>query len=117
MPSPEFNFDTLNEVTGGDPTFEREILEEFLELVDKLIAQQQACLGSADAYGLERAAHSLKGSSSTIGATRLGELGKEIEEFAHDQQLPRAVAKLEQALQEFAALKPVLEQHIKRLAA
>ena len=117
MSSSEFDFEILKEVTGNDPTFEREILEEYLQASERLLERQQVHLENGDARELLRAAHSLRGSSLTMGATRLGELATEIESSAEDHQLTRAASLLEHAVSEFAALRPVLETHSTRLAA
>lgn len=117
MPEPEFDFNVLSDVTGDDPTFERELLGEFLQGAEDLIDRHRTHLASGDLEQLTRAAHSLKGSSLTMGATRLGGLAKEVEQAARAADLARATALVDDAVREFAALRPLLESHMKRLAA
>jgi HPt (histidine-containing phosphotransfer) domain-containing protein len=117
MADPRFDFSVLSEITGDDAVFERELLVEYIQTSADLIERQRECLDVQDAKELERAAHSLKGSSLTTGALRLGGLAADIERFARSGHLPNAVGTLEQAVREFAELKLVLESHIQRLAA
>jgi HPt (histidine-containing phosphotransfer) domain-containing protein len=117
MSDPRFDFSVLSEITGDDRAFERELLTEYIQTSENLLERQRSCLEVHDAKELERAAHSLKGSSLTTGATRLGELAADIERFAREGRLPSAVSVLDQAVREFAGLRTILESHIQRLAA
>ncbi len=117
MADPRFDFKVLSEVTGDDPAFERELLEEFLHATRDLLERQRGAAEAGDVGTLEKAAHSMKGSSRTLGAEGLGRYASEIESFAHNRDLAHAVASLQHAVDEFAKLQPVLEQHMKRLAA
>ncbi len=117
MADPRFDFKVLSEVTGDDPAFERELLEEYLHTTEDLIARQRDAAEAGDTTGLERAAHSMKGSSRTLGAEGMGRYAGEVEQFARNRDLDKAVASLQRAVAEFGALRPLLEQHMKRLAA
>ncbi len=117
MADPQFDFQVLREVTGDDPAFERELLEEYLQNTAELLERQRVALEARNANGLERSAHSMKGSSLTLGAGSLGQCAAEIEQFARAQQLERCVAVLDRAVREFGELRPLLEVHMKRLAA
>ncbi|MDM7916088.1 MAG: response regulator, partial [Candidatus Eisenbacteria bacterium] len=63
----------LEEVSGGDSEFERELLQEFLTGAPKLLAQAQAAAGGVDVPVGMRAAHTLKGSAASVGAVPLSE--------------------------------------------
>lgn len=112
-----FDFDALREVTGNDPEFEREILEDFLSHTARLFESQRAAADAGDVRSLERDAHSLKGASRTLGANQLGQLAQEVEQFARGRDLDRAVASLDHAVREFEGLQDLLRRHIQRLAA
>lgn len=117
MSEAEFDFNVLSDVTGGDTEFERDLLGEYLSGTTGLLERHRALLESGDFEQLQRVAHSLKGSSLTMGATRLGALAKELEQSARVGDLARSTALVEDAVREFAALRVVLEKHIQRLAA
>ena len=69
----------LSDSIGGDDAFVPDLVETYL--VDGAV--QLAAIGDAvrsgDAEALVRPAHTLKSSSRTIGANRLGELSRQIE--------------------------------------
>ncbi len=117
MPSSRFDPRALADISGGDVAFERELLEEYLATTDTLIAAQRSAIDAGDVRTLERSAHSMKGSSRTIGAELLGQLGQDIEASARSGDLARALAGLDRAVQEFAALRGDIEGHLRRLAA
>ena len=74
--------DTLLELTGGDTAFLAEMIDTFLEDTPTIIAEMRSAAASGDPASLRRAAHTLKSNSRTFGAHRLGELCRQIEEFA-----------------------------------
>ncbi len=62
-----------------DGTFLRELIEIYLQDTPERLADLDAALAQNDAKALMRAAHTIKGSSSNFGATRLAHLAQEIE--------------------------------------
>lgn len=74
-----FNRRKLHAFTLGDPTLEREVIELFLQQVDE-IAGAFATATAPDLW--HRAAHTLRGSASTIGADALAALADEAVELA-----------------------------------
>ena len=75
----EFDFARLVSISGGDADFEREIAGEYLTQTRQLLVQIAQAITSGDVATLRRAAHTLKGSSRTIGAEGLGEIAAELE--------------------------------------
>ena len=75
----EFDFARLVSISGGDAEFESEIAGEYLAQTRQLLVQLADALGNGDVATLRRAAHTLKGSSLTIGAVTLGAIGVELE--------------------------------------
>ncbi len=75
----EFDLEQLSAITGGDPDFEREVLEEYLACTPADMEHIRASIAAADAAELGRCAHALKGSSATIGAAALAALARELE--------------------------------------
>ena len=71
-------FTALQEAAGAE--FVVELVDTFLEEAPVMLAELRSAQtgGSADAF--RRAAHSLKSNSQTFGATRLGEMARELEQ-------------------------------------
>ncbi|MEA2518640.1 MAG: two-component system, sensor histidine kinase and response regulator [Chloroflexota bacterium] len=73
-------FANLLEMTGGDIEFVDELVDTYLgDGVSQLATMRDAAAGG-DLDALTRAAHSLKSGSMNVGAIRLGELCRSLEE-------------------------------------
>lgn len=93
---------------GGDAELLREIAALFLEDYPKVMADLHDAAARGDASGVERTAHSLKGSVANFGAKSVIEAALKIEDFGRNKQLA-GVAPLLQALErELAAIHPEL---------
>ena len=70
-------FTELQEAAGAE--FVAELVGTFLEEAPPMLAELRSAqaVGVADAF--RRAAHSLKSNSNTFGATRLGEMARDLE--------------------------------------
>ena len=77
-----FDFERLASISGGDVEFEREVAAEYLAQSRQLLVQIAQSIESGDTATLRRAAHTLKGSSLTVGAEGLGAIGAELERNA-----------------------------------
>ncbi|MBY0279898.1 response regulator [Candidatus Binatia bacterium] len=91
---------------------------EFSEIVDLFLGNAQRncnavreALASGDRQMLELAAHSLKGSSSTMGAVRLASLCASLEEAGHCGALDRAAMLVERLDTEFDLVQRELARH------
>ena len=84
----------------------RELTELFLADTPPLIAAMNAALAQRQTEALRRAAHTLKGSAYTYGATALGDLCEQLEAAATAQQLIVAPSLLATLAYEFAQLHP-----------
>jgi CheY-like chemotaxis protein len=92
----------------GEPDPFEELLALFCEDAPARIAQLEEAFKKQELGGIERAAHSLKGSSSNLGAKQLAALASQIMEHARSGQLPPA--SLVEAIQpEFGKAKQMLE--------
>jgi HPt (histidine-containing phosphotransfer) domain-containing protein len=111
------DFDRLQEISGGDPDFEREVLEAFVaETSDQLaIAQARLELGDADAASHE--AHAMRGVALNVGARAFAQLIAEIEALSRDGELAAARAALSRAHLEFDELRSTLRQYLRGRAA
>lgn len=70
----------LRDATGGDMDFVRELVETFVEEAGGHLEALAAAIEADDPAGLVRPAHTLKSSSASVGAMRLSELCRGIEE-------------------------------------
>ncbi|MFH1499583.1 MAG: Hpt domain-containing protein [Verrucomicrobiota bacterium] len=105
--------ENLRELGGGDDSFLREILGIYLQDTPLRLAELHAALASGDQGGFARAAHTIKGSSSNIGAEEVRLLSESLEQQAKHTApgpaLAPAVAELETA---FARVKTELDKLI-----
>jgi len=70
-------FAELQDAAGAE--FVAELVGTFLEEAPVMLAEMRTAQAAASADGFRRAAHSLKSNSNTFGATRLGEMARDIE--------------------------------------
>ena len=71
-----------------------EIIDKFLDNAEQQEAQIRAALERSDVEALKNAAHSLKGSSATVGAARMADICKELELTARQGSLEDADSRL-----------------------
>jgi HPt (histidine-containing phosphotransfer) domain-containing protein len=69
----------LSESVGGDDAFVADLVETYLADGAVQLAAIDEAVRSSEAEALVRPAHTLKSSSRTVGANRLGELSRQIE--------------------------------------
>lgn len=67
-----------------DDTFLKEVIDIYISDTPKRLEEIRECLASGDAVRLARAAHSIKGSSSNLGASKVITLAKSIEQQAKE---------------------------------
>ena len=86
-----------------------ELITLFLEDALELLAKMRESVAEGDAETLQRAAHTLKGNSATLGAMRLSGLCKELEFMGREGKLEGAVGKVAQIEAEYERVKAALE--------
>jgi two-component system, sensor histidine kinase and response regulator len=89
------------ERVGGDEELLRELCQIFLGEYPKLLANLREAITMRDAEGVQRAAHSLKGEVSYLGAAIATETAKRLEDMGRARDLTHAfeeLASLEKAL-------------------
>jgi HPt (histidine-containing phosphotransfer) domain-containing protein len=67
-------------MVGNDPDFVDELVDDFLAEAPQLAAAVRAALDVGDADGIVLPAHTLKGTSSSLGGVRVAEIARGIEE-------------------------------------
>ncbi len=112
-------------LTAGDTAFMVEMITDFIEsateavtvltdVADELVEADRRTGGEAAsldepvAERFERAAHSLKSSSRTLGAFRLGEYCEELERLARTDQMREAAGLVPEVADHFEQVKAVL---------
>jgi CheY-like chemotaxis protein len=92
--------------TGGDEELLEELCQIFLEESPKLLQKVRQAVASGDFDGVMRAAHSLKGESSYLGAAGTSQAARQLEEMGRSKDLSGA-----------ADIVAVLEREVARLHA
>ncbi|MCP4427200.1 MAG: response regulator [Chloroflexi bacterium] len=96
----------VEEMIGPDATkLLIELLPFFFEDAERLLAQMEQSVAAANMEQLKTAAHTLKGSSASIGMTSLSNLCGGMEIIANDEDFARAATKLAQLKAEFSYAK------------
>jgi len=78
-------FEELKQMSGED--FINELIDAFLDDAPDMLNNMKAALETKDVESFRRNAHSLKSNANTFGATELGELAKELEFMAKENNL------------------------------
>lgn len=78
----------LQEISG-DQGFLAAVIDAYLEELPRLLGRLQQALVDGDLHGVEHEAHTLKGSSATIGAVGMASLAGQLESAARDGALAR----------------------------
>lgn len=94
---------------GGDEQLLREIARLFLDDYPNLLREIRAAVEAGDAVGLERSAHSLKGSVANFAASSACDAAWTLEQIAHAGNLQDSAAALRDLEAAFAELTPELE--------
>jgi two-component system, sensor histidine kinase and response regulator len=93
---------------GGDEDLLREIAAIFLDEYPALIEEIRSALDVLDAKGIERAAHSLKGSVANFGAQAATQAAFRLETLGRKGQLDEAPRAFDDLLWELQQLHPAL---------
>ncbi|NWF51354.1 MAG: response regulator [Ignavibacteriaceae bacterium] len=96
-----FDFTRLEKITGDSDDFQKELVYDFVNDVENRFEKMKSLLSAKDFLKLVNEAHTLKGSSYSIGAIRIGDeaLGLELtgKYFDYDNAIDR-MALLRQAI-------------------
>jgi HPt (histidine-containing phosphotransfer) domain-containing protein len=92
-----------------------DLIDLFQTHTPELITRMREAVAAGDAGELRLAAHSLKGSSSYVGAVELNKLAAEIERIAKDSSTSCG-SWLDRAEEEYAAARTALSAYLSALA-
>ena len=87
----------LRESTGDDDEFVRELVDAYVSEATGYLDAMTAAATSADPSAIVRPAHTLKSSSATLGAMRLAEISRGIEEAGRAGRTDDLAVAVEQA--------------------
>jgi CheY-like chemotaxis protein len=99
----------LYELVGEEFGFLVELFDSFLEEAPALLAEMDGYIQEGDPEGVRRMAHSLKSNSADLGATKLHQLNKDLEQSAKMGNLEQAAAIHQKLVAEFQVVKAALE--------
>ena len=97
------NLSRIQETSDGDLEFEQELIEMYLEDAREHLDALGTQIEQGDIELVRRSAHTLKGSSSNIGAIKMQEMALQMEQLVGANTLDDAKAhlsKMDEALQE-----------------
>jgi two-component system, sensor histidine kinase and response regulator len=104
------NYDRLHEIAGGDAAFAHELINLFLEDAARRITALAEAIAEADAVTIRKVAHTLKGSSSNIGAEPLRQAAFAVEQQGNVGDLENAATSLAMIEKEFERLQESLNE-------
>ena len=111
--------DELIAMLGNDIEFASGLIRDFLEDSEELLSNIRSAHEGGNAKEMERAAHTLKSSSATFGATEAAQICKELEELGKNGNLgasdiPNKISQLESV---FKSVSHELVSYISRQTA
>ena len=98
----------------GEPDILEELVDLFLEEVPTELGALREAIQRSDAQCVERIAHTLKGSSANMGATRMESICSELEERARSEELADAPAKIAGLEEEVGRVRAVFVEVLSR---
>jgi histidine phosphotransfer protein HptB len=101
-------FDTLKESVGDD--FIIELLQAYYDETPILLANLKKAMEAKDSEGFRRNAHSIKSTSNSFGALKLGEQAKELEYLGREGNLEGLEQKVEALFIHYQHVRTKLEE-------
>jgi CheY-like chemotaxis protein/HPt (histidine-containing phosphotransfer) domain-containing protein len=98
---------------NGDQRLLRDIVEAFLDESPRLLTMIRGSIEQQDPKTLQRAAHTLKGSTRYFGATQVSEMALQLESMGARGQLVHARDALVDIEREMARLTPILVDYMR----
>jgi two-component system sensor histidine kinase/response regulator len=96
----------------GDTDLLEELAEMFFDDASSRLRELRGAVEAGDAGGVERAAHTLKGSSGNMGAARMSSICAELQDVGASGDLGRAPGLLERLEEEYGRVRPALEREL-----
>lgn len=105
---PTLVFEELLDRIGGDREFALELLNEWVETLDKEIAELTKAVEHKDAEGLRYRAHTLRGSAANLAAKEFARLATVCEQAAKEANFKEAEATLPKMTEEAETLLSIV---------
>ena len=106
-------FERLRYLQDEEHDYLSELLVTYLDSTPKLLDTLRAAIAGSDVSVTQRAAHTLKGSSASLGATTLTAHCTELEMLARAGTLTGAAEWLQKIENEYVRVKRALEMELK----
>lgn len=116
MPKP-VRIRRIQEVSDGDLSVERELINIFLSVSEEQVEEMEAALHDKNLEILKKRTHSIKGSSGTFGADGMREIALRIEEDLATRRLSHVAEALDQLKHEFFHVRTFLEDYLNERAS
>jgi CheY-like chemotaxis protein len=84
---PPINLARLNEITGGDPEFAKELIDTFIASCETQLIEIHDAISAADYEALARSAHKLKGACANLHAEEVRSLVARLESEAQNANI------------------------------
>lgn len=111
LPTSPVDIKYLQEITGGEKEFEKEITALFLTDTSKRLSGLKKAIDEEKASDLEREAHTIKGAGLNIGAHKLGEFALALEKKGRSGSFEDAQNMLAELEAEFQRVRLFLERN------
>jgi two-component system, sensor histidine kinase and response regulator len=98
----------------GEPDIVAELAQMYLEDVPLRLTELRDAVEIGGAPSVERIAHSLKGSSGSMGAVRMEAICAELEKLGRSKELTTAPALISQLEEEFGRVRTVFEDELSK---
>ncbi|HZP83499.1 MAG TPA: response regulator, partial [Chthonomonadaceae bacterium] len=108
--NPALDWEHLRASCGDQEAFVQTVLSEFLRITPELIGQIGSALAARDSDQTYKRAHTLKGSSLSLGANALAEVARELEMRGRQGQLEGAEALFASLETEYARLAATIQE-------
>lgn len=103
-----FDQEQLQQLAGGDKSFEKELLQMFVVDTENSLSQLASAISMADPSAVQSLAHYIKGASANVGAVGMSKIAAQLESLAKTGNLTPAPASLRQL--------QLLHEEVKRMA-
>mmetsp|Transcript_18644 Transcript_18644/g.26129 ORF Transcript_18644/g.26129 Transcript_18644/m.26129 type:complete len:199 (+) Transcript_18644:148-744(+) len=110
-----FDNTRLNDVSEGDKSFEKELIDIYKQTCDEKLPQLEEALQKEDEKNSVLYSHDIKGSSANIGAECIRRVAEKIEKLSRDFKYTEASALIPELRQEFELTYIVFGEYLQDL--
>jgi PAS domain S-box-containing protein len=114
---PVFDPGQLEQTTAGRDDLQVQVLERYLKNLEPQIERLRVAIKEGNPDQIKSLAHSLKGSSWTVGAVAIADLFRKVESGAHSMSEDGLLRIVEQTDGAMAAVRERIEGHMMKLAS